>query len=281
MDVGSRLRACERRWGLQAGGRLGGGFRSDVFDCTTSTGSEVVVKLSATSEEARAEAAALTAWMPTRAAAQLIDVDGDLDALLLERVRPGTALSGGDGLAAVAVAADLLMRLHGAEPGGFCFPTLAESYPRLEDQARDDAAYERRTRGDPARGAAGLDRLGAAATTARELCASIERTVLLHGDFLRKNVLLRGTGYAAIDPMPRVGDPCADVGFFAADQPPATILDRAVLIAERMGVDQHRARRWAAVWTVLQAAQAWREDQRDLEGALTGQEFDDLLTAPT
>jgi streptomycin 6-kinase len=48
------------------------------------------------------------------------------------------------------------------------------------------------------------------------LCASAGQAVLLHGDFLDKNLLWRGVGYLGIDPIPCIGDPCADVGFFAA-----------------------------------------------------------------
>ena len=101
---------------------------------------------------------------------------------------------------------------------------------------------------------------------------------MLHGDFLDKNLLRNGARYVAIDPIPRVGDPCADVGFFAAGHRPATrILQRADAIAEQMSLDRLRAQRWAAVWTVLQTCHAWREDQSDLESVVAGSEFDRLL----
>ena len=35
--------------------------------------------------------------------------------------------------------------------------------------------------------------------------------------------------------------------------------------------------RWTAVWTVLLAASAWREDQRDLEALMTSCDFEQLL----
>jgi streptomycin 6-kinase len=37
------------------------------------------------------------------------------------------------------------------------------------------------------------------------LCATTERAVLLHGDFLDKNLLRCSGGYVAIDPTPRIG----------------------------------------------------------------------------
>lgn len=74
----------------------------------------------------------------------------------------------------------------------------------MESQARDDADVEQRTGGDPTRGAAGLKSLETARAAAMKLCATTERTVLLHGDFLDKNLLRPSAGYAAIDPIPRI-----------------------------------------------------------------------------
>jgi streptomycin 6-kinase len=278
VDPASRLRACERRWRLQAGGRLDGGFRSEVFGYTTAGGEEVVVKLVATAEEAQAETAALGAWSHTGAAVRLIDADFDHRALLLERIRPATHLPAGDDPASIEAAADLLRRLHRHPPEPLRGPALEEIYVRQSRQSRQDAAYEQRTRGEPARGMAGLERLGLSRAAVTRLCASTERAVLLHGDFLDKNLLWNGARYLAIDPIPCVGDPCSDVGFFAAGHPPATtILPRADAMARYLGLDRQRAQRWAVVWTVLQACQSWRQDQAELDACLVSSEFEDLL----
>lgn len=278
VETASRLGGCKRRWDLEGGSRLGGGFRSDVFACSAAGGEEVVVKLTATLEEARLEAAALASWAQTGAAVRLIDADIRYGALLLERIRPGTPLPGGDDPVSTEVAVGLLSRLHLAAGGEFPFPALEERYVRYESRARDDAEFEQRTRGDPNRGAAGIELLGMARAAAMKLCATTERTVLLHGDFVDKNLLRSDESYVAIDPIPCIGDPCADVGFFAACHPPAaTILRRAGAVAEHMGLDRHRALRWAAVWAVLQTCQAWREDQSDLEACLSSEQFERLL----
>jgi streptomycin 6-kinase len=223
VDVEGRLGACLGRWGLRADGRLEGGFGSEVFGCIAAGGQEVVVKLTATPDDARAEAAALTRWAHTGAAVRLLAVDLEHGALLLPRVRPGTHLPGGGDLAAVEVAATVLSQLHRAPAAAFPFPTLGEIYRRFGRRAREDAAYEQRASGDPARGAAGLQRLDAARAAALRLCATAGRAVLLHGDFLDKNLIHNGAGYVAIDPIPCIGDACSDVGFFAAGHPaPAT-----------------------------------------------------------
>jgi streptomycin 6-kinase len=167
---------------------------------------------------------------------RLIDADVRYGALLLERIRPGTPLPVGDDPVSVEVAARLLARLHLAAHGELPFPALEDIHLRLESQARDDADFEQRTRRDPTRGAAGLERLQMARAAAMNLCATAERTVLRHGDFVDKNLLRSGAGYVAIDPIPRIGDPCSDAGFFAACHPPATtILQRAGAVAGHMG----------------------------------------------
>ncbi len=279
MDLPSRLRACIEHWHLHLDSRLAGGFRSEVFACTTSIGDEVVLKLTVTLDEARAEAAALIVWDGTGATVRLIDADVERGALLLDRIRPGTPLPSDDDLVAVQVATDLLSKLHQVSPGRFPFPALEETYMEAERGSREDAEYEQRTRRDPTLGVAGLQRLTAARVIAMQLCATTQRTALLHGDFLDKNLLWNGTGYVAIDPIPRIGDPCSDIGEFAAEHPPVTaILSRAAAIAARMDLDQHRAQQWAAVWTVLLTSSAWRPDQADLEACLKSDAFERVLS---
>lgn len=278
MGLLSRLCSCMDTWHLQDFSRLEGGFGSDVFACTTASGDEVVLKLTPTPEAARREVAALGVWVDTGAAVHLIDADFVQSALLLERIRPATHLPSDDDPVAIEVAAALLSSLHQVSPGSFSFPALEEIFRQMERRSRGDAEYEQRTSGDPTRGAAGLQRLDAARAVAMNLCATTEQPVLLHGDFLDKNLLRSATGYVAIDPIPCIGDPYSDIGFFAAGHPPpASILSRATAIAARMDLDPHRARHWAVIWTVLQACQAWRTDQSDLETCLARDEFGRLL----
>jgi streptomycin 6-kinase len=126
VDIASRLEACKRRWDLAGGSGLGGGFRCAVFACPAD-GGQVVVKLTPTPEEARLKTAALASWAHTGAAVRLIDADISHDALLLERIRPGTPLPGGDDPVSVEVAADLLARLHQAAHEALTFPALETS----------------------------------------------------------------------------------------------------------------------------------------------------------
>lgn len=278
MDLSSRISFSIDHWDLQDLHRLAGGFRSHVFASMTSMGKEVVLKLAVTTEEAQVEAEALDEWNHSGATVHLIDVDFERGALLLEHIRPATPLPGDDDGSAIEVVADILSRLHRVPNGNFPFPTLEQIYPREEAGSREDAAYEQRTSGDPTRGLPGLERLDRAHALAMRLCATTDRAVLLHGDVLDKNLLWNGAGYVAIDPIPRIGDPCSDVGFFASGHPPsAGILERASAIASRMGLDVHRAQQWAVVWVVLEACSAWRADQAALETCLASDGFEWLL----
>ena len=194
MDFDRRLQSAVRRWHLQAGDQLAGGFRSEVVSCAAADGTQVVIKLAVTPQEMAAEAAALTAWARTGAAARLIDTDFDHGALLLEQIRPGTHLPGNDDPGAIGVAASLLGALHRAPLSAFPFPALQETFTRMDHRARRDAAYEQRTRNEPERGRPGLQRLPLVRAAAARLCHNPPRTVLLHGDFLAKNLLWNGTG---------------------------------------------------------------------------------------
>jgi streptomycin 6-kinase len=120
--------------------------------------------------------------------------------------------------------------------------------------------------------------MDAAGRAAGELCATSTRSVLLHGDFLDKNLLLNADRFVAVDPIPRSGEPESEIGFFASDHPPVEgIFARAAALAERLGAERERAMRWAAVWTVLQTVSAWRPDQDELERLISSVEFQTIL----
>lgn len=198
-------------------------------------------------------------------------VEACSEALLLPRSRPGTLMPaiGWDNLAElITIAAAVLARLWSAESGSYRFPSHAAFYRDAERNARADAAFEQRHRGEPDRGRVGVLLLPSAARAAESLTASAPTTTLLHGDFLTKNLIrddLSRYGYRAIDPLPHLGDPASDVAAFAADQPAEMIMPSAEALARRLGLDPHRVLRWTAVWLIHQVTQSWRADQVALE----------------
>ena len=285
-DLDERVRQAAEAWGLVVGDALVGGTMSAVFAATDMAGGDLVLKLPAARDKVDdltgAEAAALLLWAPTGASVSLVDATSD--ALLLARARPGTPWPWSppgslDDL--VGVAADLLTRLWAVPWGAYRFPTLEDVYPQDERVARQDAAWEQRRRGEPDRGAPGLQRLPLAAEAAGQLLASCAEEKLLHGDFITKNLVSDASsriGWVALDPLPMTGDPAAEVAAFAAYHPAELILPVAEALAQALGLDPRRAQRWAAIWTVHQAAQAWRDDQQHLEQLVASAALNDLLT---
>ena len=267
-----------RRWGLRLGSRLAGGHRSHVRDCVTAGGTSVVLKLTRTIDEAGLEARALAGWQETGAAVRLLAADAEHGALLLERLRPGTPLSAGDA-PAVLDAVELLDRLHSVPvPAGF--PSVADCFPERARIALADNRAERADHREPDRAAGALALMGDAQRAVTVLGSSATREVLLHGDFLDKNLLLHAAGYRAVDPMPYRGEPECEIGFFESHHPPvAGTLHRAATIARRLGADPDRAGRWAAVWTVVLAVSAWRADQPDLDALVASRPFTEILKA--
>lgn len=284
-DVQDRVRIAAIHWNLNVGEKLTGGSSSAVYAARDESGRDFVLKLPQTQAAAKgvtaAEAAALAAWANTGAAVALVDATAD--ALLLVRVRPGTMLAWRreeplDDL--VEIAADLLRRLWSAPRGPYRHSTLEQAYLESERVAREDAAWERRSRGEPDRGRPGLIRLPAAAMAAQRLISTTPGTTLLHGDFITKNLLSdreSSTGWIAVDPLPVVGDPAAEVAAFAAYQPAEFILPIAEALAARVNVNPKRALGWTAVWSVHQTAQSWRDDQDALERLIDSPMVDGLL----
>ena len=262
------LNRCAARWQLAIGQPLQGGFLARVFSCVDAEGNQLVLKLSPPEVSTSLEAAALRLWAG-RGAASLRACDLPSGALLLDRLIPGTPLPPAGERRAVELVAPVLMDLHGVKmPAQHPFPALAEAFD----------SYLERVRAWTEPGAAGVRLLGQSRVAALELCSTARQTVLLHGDFLDKNLLFDSTRLAAIDPMPRVGDPCADVGFFAAAHPPARrIRSRARALAGQLGCDPSRAERWAAVWATGEACETWRDDSDELQEWVGSQEVEQLL----
>ncbi len=151
------------------------------------------------------------------------------------------------------------------------------SFPDHEREVRADLAHERRARSEPGRAQEAERLLPSAGRLMERLAATAERRVLMHGDFLTKNLLASGAGYRVIDPLPRLGDPGADVGMFAHDQRASAILDVAADLAATLALDVDRTVAWAVVWTVMVAAQAWREDQAELDALVASPPYARVL----
>jgi len=262
------LDGCATRWRLRIGQPLQGGFLASVFACIDAEGNQLVLKLSPPEVSTALEAAALGLWSG-RGSISLRACDLTSGALLLDRLVPGTPLPPASNRRAIELVAPVLRDLHGVEmPARHPFPTLRQAFD----------SYLERVRAWTEPGAVGVGLLGQSRVAALRLCSTARQTVLLHGDFLDKNLLFDSTHLVAIDPMPRVGDPCADIGDFAASHPPARhIRSTARALAGQLGCDPLRAERWAAIWAVGEACETWRSDSDELQEWVSSQEVERLL----
>jgi streptomycin 6-kinase len=262
------LDACAARWGLQIGESLPGGYFGQVFACVDADGRALILKLSPPAATPALEAAALRLWSGA-GAVRLRDWDPSAGALLLDRLVPGTPLPPDNDEQAAQIAARVLRILHATGvPATHPFPTLPQAFDSYIERVRFES--------DPS--TVGVRLLRQCRDAAVRLWSTTAQVVLLHGDFIDKNLLLGASGYVAIDPMPYLGDPCSDVGFFASYHPPARLIaSRARSLASLLGYDPVRAERWAAVWAVGEACETWRADSDELQAWMSGSEAERLL----
>nr|WP_269091229.1 aminoglycoside phosphotransferase family protein [Actinopolymorpha cephalotaxi] len=195
---------------------------------------------------------ALKAWAG-RGAVRLFAHDAAIGATLMECCVPGTHAEHLSPEAADDVAVAVLPQLWSADVSGL---------PELPEPSGSDGLS----------GPDGLESLDIAATTRarvvegraeqfgdvvdtgpfREaarlfasLPASSDRSVLLHGDFHRRNVVLSQRGWLAIDPLAMVGDPSYDAGLFLQhDMDGAVTPARVDALADRLELDRELTRKW-------------------------------------
>jgi streptomycin 6-kinase len=200
------IERLQRQWSLNLGPPLEpGGQTAWVAPARDEAGNDLVLKLAWRHTEAEHEADGLGTWNGngTVRVHRVTRFDHTV-ALLLERCRPGTPLSGRPEAEQDVVVARLLRRL-------WLQPELAWPFRPLQamcDEWSDE--FERLADGAPLEVDPGLARDGIALF--RALPSTANRSVLLCTDLHAGNVLAAERDpWLVIDPKPYVGDPTFDV----------------------------------------------------------------------
>jgi streptomycin 6-kinase len=235
-DLSGVLDELSSRWSLTVGPPLEhDGECSWVAPARTARGDDAVLKLGMPQYEAVHEAEALRLWGGA-GAVRLLDSGtvGLLNALLLERCRPGTQLRSVPEPEQDLIVAGLLRRLWRPAPAPF--RPLGDMCDAWAEE------FDSRESGlDP-----GLIRAGIALF--RALPASAPTTVLLCTDLHAGNILAAAREpWLVIDPKPFAGDPCYDVlqHMLNCDRLLTDPVGLARRMAELLELDEERVLLWA------------------------------------
>jgi streptomycin 6-kinase len=236
---------CADRWSLRLGEPFGQGHVSLTMPVRLPDGKQAVLKLNFPEEENAHEADALLHWRG-EGAVQLLEVDRERNALLVEYADPGTSLwEVADDEEATLVATSVLRRLwRRPPPEEHSFRVLAAEAKRWTAELRSD--WE--SLGRPFE----QSLVDEAVAAARELVSSEPDVVLCHQDLQGSNVLrARREPWLAIDPKPIVGEPAFDVASLLRDRRWATraavIGRRLDLLAAELDLERERMRGWGIV----------------------------------
>ncbi|MBM7784147.1 aminoglycoside phosphotransferase family protein [Tenggerimyces flavus] len=236
---------CAERWELSVlDAYEPGGDASWVAPARRRTGELAVLQITVPSAAMSDQVVALRAW-GGRGAVELFEYDETVRASLLECCVPGDHASELATAEADEVAAAVLPQLWAASP--------PDAMPLLGEMCRfRSRVMAGRAESSPENAVAYLE----ASRLYGSLPASAPRTVLLHGDFHRRNVLRSSRGWLAVDPGPWLGDPSFDVACFLQHDmdDPATIA-RADRLSERLDLDPVRTRQW--LFAVAVQAASW------------------------
>jgi streptomycin 6-kinase len=257
------IHGLQERWSLSLGIPFDGSDASCawVAPAVRRDGTRVVLKLGMPHMEATHELQALRFW-DGDATVRLLESDADLNAMLLERCEPGTALRELPELEQDVIVAGLLRRLWRRPAAPHPFRPLSAMTAHWADETKADAARW------PADG--GLIEEGLRLLA--ELPRSSSDDVLLTTDLHAGNVLrAQREPWLAIDPKPFVGERAYDATqhLFNCKRRMLTAPDVAIRrFADLLEVDNERVRLWMFARAAAEPRDDWNDDSITLAKAL-------------
>ena len=202
------LRRCCDKWGLTLGRPTAEIKVNYIAYVEMGTGAEAVLKVGVPHGDFSTEMEALAIY-GGRGINRLIDCDKALNAMLLDRLRPGKMLdSVEDVREQSAIAARILQQLHATPPpSNHALPHFMDW---MHSAFADASSCKDRVR---ARGY--IEQIPRVESMLKILMEPDEPQILLHGDLHHWNILSdAGRGWLAIDPKGVIGASCLDVGRF-------------------------------------------------------------------
>lgn len=232
-----------------------------LIPCQTPQGQDAILKLGVPNRELCTEIEALRLYNG-KGSAQLLSADKKRGGLLLEAIKPGTALIRiAENQQAAQAAADLCEKIWQTPPRNHTFPTVedwGEGFQRLRK------AFQGSTRPFP------VKLVNKAENTFDDLLSSMGEPVLLHGDLHHRNILqAQREPWLVIDPKGVVGEPAYEIGAFLRNPIPRIFqttdfqtltTQRLEIFSETLSLDPLRMLKWGFSQTVLSAWWSYEEE---------------------
>lgn len=241
---------ASRRWELTIGDPF---LLSYNFVCAAyrSDGSPAVLKIGVPNVELTSEINALRLYAG-QGACLLLETDASQGMLLLERLLPGSMLTGiRDDGEATRIAARVLRSIHRPAPAAEGFLSLRDWFAGLKKMRQ---LFHGGTGPYPEGIVREVEGILA------ELFAEKRPQVLLHGDFHHYNVLLSDRGWLCIDPKGVIGEAEYDLGPLLVNPIELRLgqvealrrtRDRLDILVETLGFERQRIIRWAYCFSLL------------------------------
>jgi len=261
-NIPELIREFERRWKIEVGSPFVL-LPNYVAPALRADGTEAVIKIGTLGDkEIQTEMDALKIY-DGQGSANLLEADPEEGVLLIERLMPGTPLSAMENDAeATIVLATIIKKLWRSLPPDHRFP-------HIRDWAKGIEKYRDRTKqsGDP------IPRrmIDKARELFDDLIASMQESVLVHGDLHHGNVLsAKREPWLVIDPKGVAAEPAYETAAMLQNPPDLLkrtgvnqIVERRIkIMAEQLGIEGRRILHWGIAQTVLSAVWGWEDEDR-------------------
>ena len=203
------LERCRDKWDLAPGPATDEIKGNYIAYVRAGDDQDLVLKVGVPHRDFTTEMEALAIYAG-RGINRLVDADRDLNAMLLERLQPGTMLAAAQMKPSeqVEIAARIIPQLHETPPPS------THSLPHFNDWV-ESALGDARSCDDIRRSRPYLEQFPRVQSMMARLMRPDEPQILLHGDLHHWNILLDAQrGWMAIDPKGVIGASCLDVGRF-------------------------------------------------------------------